>query len=424
MKSLWNDADAQAWIDSAQKDPAAIDLALRVYTSRLIGQEADLVLHGGGNTSVKSRRKDATGVERDVIHVKGSGWDLSSIEGPGLPAMWLDPLLTARDVPNMSDDEMVPFLRAQMLDQSGPNPSVEALLHAFLPAKYVDHTHSCAALAIADQPNAAELARDLFGSTLCVIPYVMPGFKLSHAADRIFQTEGRETGGLFLVNHGLFSHGDDARSSYERIIRYTSMCEDFLDRHGATLMPEETDTFIENPDNHTAVATLRTALSRWDFFGAKGPALDLRISKANSRFLALPDLEEVSARGTATPDHVIRIKPRPMLGFASFDTTDWDRAVKGYADWYEGYFNRHAPLAEEPKTMLDPLPRVALIRGLGIVGIGRNAKEAGIAADLAEQNARIIVSAEALGKFKPLNEAQMFEMEYWSLEQAKLKKAA
>ncbi len=424
MKSLWNDAEAQKWIKGAGSNPADIDLALRVYTSRLIGQETDLVLHGGGNTSVKTRRMAADGSERDVIHVKGSGWDLETIEGPGLPGMWLDPLLTARDVPNMTDQEMVVFLRDEMLDQSEPTPSVEALLHAFLPAKFVDHTHSCAALAIANQPNATELSKQIFGDELCVVSYVMPGFKLSHEADRIFQDQGLGSKGMFLVNHGLFSFSDTARTSYERMIRYTDACEKFLDRMGARLMPEETATTVTNPGDHASVTALRDALSTWSFFGSDGPILDLRRGKANDTYLALDNLEEISARGTATPDHVIRIKPRPIIGSEKFAKADWMKAVMDYADWYGAYFNRNAPHAEETKTMLDPLPRVALVQGLGIIGIGRNAKEAAIAADLAEQNARIILSAEAFGRFTPINERDLFDMEYWSLEQAKLKKTA
>lgn len=420
MKSLWDDKEAERLRKAAGDDPAAQDLAMRVYTSRLIGQEADLVLHGGGNTSVKTRRRDEAGVERDVIHVKGSGWDLATIEGPGLPAMWLEPLLQARSTATMADEEMVSFLRREMLDQSGPNPSVEALLHAFLPAKFVDHTHSCAALAIANQPNAAEIAREIFGDELCLVPYVMPGFKLSHAADQIFSQDGAGTSGQFLVNHGLFSFGEDARTSYERILRYTTMCEEYLTAKGAGLMPEEAGTVQHDPDAHAAVAALREALGEWEIF-ADNLALDLRCGEATSRFLALDGLAEITARGTATPDHVIRIKPRPVIGEAAYGVQEWRDAIQSFASWYADYFNRNAPLAEEPKTMLDPLPRVALIRGLGIVGIGRSAKEARVAADLAEQTARIVLSAEGIGRFTPLNERDLFDMEYWSLEQAKLK---
>ncbi|WP_460275041.1 class II aldolase/adducin family protein [Celeribacter sp. ULVN23_4] len=423
MKSLWDEAEAERLRRAAGDDPAEQDLAMRVYTSQLIGQEPDLVLHGGGNTSVKTRRRDESGAEHDVIHVKGSGWDLATIEGPGLPAMWLDPLLEARKTATMSDEEMVAFLRREMLDQSGPNPSVEALLHAFLPAKFVDHTHSCAALAIANQPDAAERAREIFGDELSIVPYVMPGFKLSHAADQIHVQEGAGTSGQFLVNHGLFSFGDDARTSYERILRYTTMCEEYLAAKGAALLPEEVGTKAQDPEAHPSVAALRDALKEWGFF-ADNLALDLRLSDANDRFLALEGLAEITGRGTATPDHVIRIKPRPVIGEATFGVEDWRAAIKDFAAWYEAYFNRNAPHADEPKTMLDPLPRVALIRGLGIVGIGRTPKEAGVAADLAEQTARIVLAAEGIGRFTPLNERDLFDMEYWSLEQAKLKPKA
>lgn len=422
MKSVWNDTEAQQWIDAVQGTEADRDLSLRVYTSQLIGKEADLVLHGGGNTSVKTQRPDAEGVLRDVIHVKGSGWDLATIEAPGLPAMWLDALLEARKTDTMGDGEMVAFLRREMLDQSGPNASVEALLHAFLPAKFVDHTHSCAALAIANQPNAEEIAREIFGDELCYVPYVMPGFKLSHEADKIFTRDGAGTSGMFLVNHGLFSFGDDARTSYERIIRYTTMCETYLAKNGGALLPEEVGTIVSDPDQHPAVAALRQALSETEYF-SEGLAIDLRCGVANDSYLALADLEEISGRGTATPDHVIRIKPRPVIGEARFGAEDWHKAIRSFADWYETYFNRNAPHAEEPKTMLDPLPRVALIKGLGIIGIGRTAKDACVAADLAEQTSRIVLSAESIGRFTPLGERDLFDMEYWSLEQAKLKAA-
>lgn len=420
MQSRWDDAEAARIESAAGEDPADRALALRVYSSQLIGQEPDLVLHGGGNTSVKVQRRDGLGELRDVIHVKGSGWDLVTIEAPGLPGMWLDPLLKARGIPDMGDEEMVRFLRAEMLDQSGPTPSVEALMHAFLPGKVVDHTHSAATLALANQPDAADIAKRIYGERLCLVPYVMPGFALSHAADRIFSRDGARSEGMFLVNHGLFSFGEDARTSYERILRFTTECEDFLVANGAQLAGPESGTRGSNlPGEARALADALAANAPF----ADGLHVDLRSSPAIDRFLALPDLAEISARGTVTPDHVIRIKPRPVLGAAGFSSGDWDRALRDYADWYEAYFNRNAARATEPKTMLDPMPRVALIPGVGIVGIGRNAKEAGIAADLAEQSARVIWSAERFGRFTPLGEADLFDMEYWSLEQAKLRKA-
>jgi rhamnose utilization protein RhaD (predicted bifunctional aldolase and dehydrogenase) len=309
-----------------------------------------------------------------------------------------------------------------MLDPSGPTPSVETLLHAFLPARYVDHTHSAAALAIANQPNAAELSRQIFGDRLVVVPYVMPGFDLAIAADHCFRDADGKGEGLFLVNHGLFAFHDDPRLSYERIIALTTACEEFLASRGAALAPAEPTMIADEALRDRVLAALGVALRRHPVFAA-GPAFDVRATGSIEKFLALPDFAEIVGRGTVTPDHVIRLKPKPLIGESGFSTEDWARAIDAFAADYAAYFERNAPRADEPKIMLDPMPRVALVRGLGLVGIGRNAKEAGICADLAEQAVRVMLSAERLGRFTPIGERDLFDMEYWSLEQAKLKVA-
>lgn len=416
MQSLWNDKDAAARVEEAGADQAARDLALRVYTSRLIGHEPDLVLHGGGNTSVKVERDG-----RRVINVKGSGWDLGTIEAAGLPALLLAPLLEVRkDGKRLSDPEMVALLRRNMLDASGPNPSVETLLHAFLPAKFVDHTHSAAALAIANQPNAAELAREIFGKRLAVVAYVMPGFDLAIASADVFDEADKDCEGLFLVNHGLFSFHDDPRVSYERIIGFTSECEAFLARSGAALLPAEASRTPDATTSGQVLERLGSALKKDETF-ASGIAFDVRCNSSIDAFLGLSNFVEVAGRGTVTPDHVIRLKPKPMVGKSAYSVEDWEGAVDAFARDYKAYFNRHAPQADEAKTMLDPMPRLVLVQGLGVVGVGRDAKEAKICADLAEQAVRVMLSAEKLGRFTPISERELFDMEYWSLEQAKLK---
>ena len=417
MRSLWNDAEAAARTAAAGAGPAARDLALRVYTSRLIGQEPDLVLHGGGNTSVKIDGQDGR-----VINVKGSGWDLGTIEAPGLPALKLAPLLEARKGRRLSDPEMVTLLRRNMLDASGPNPSVETLLHAFLPAKYFDHTHSAAALAIANQPDAAELARTVYAKRLAVVPYVMPGYDLAITAAAIFDEQDDGCEGLFLVNHGLFSFHDDPRVSYERILGFTTECEDFLARNGAALPPAEPTRTPDPAVSGPVLEGLGSALRR-DAAFASSIAFDVRANSSIDAFLALSDFAEVAGRGTVTPDHVIRLKPKPLVGQAAYSAREWSRAVDSFAQDYAAYFDRHASQADEPKTMLDAMPRLVLVEGLGIVGIGRNAKDAKICADLAEQAVRVMLSAERLGRFAPIGERDLFNMEYWSLEQTKLKAA-
>src|SRR5882672_6605572 len=227
MKSRWRDDEAEAMVTRYAQQGIGRDLALRVYTSRLLGQDPLLVLHGGGNTSVKTRAEDLSGEEVDVLCVKGSGWDMGNIEPAGLPAVRLEPIRRLRALDALADEDMVNFQRINLLDASAPNPSVETLLHAFLPHKFVDHTHSTAVLALTDQPDGEALSRDVFGKRVGYVPYIMPGFGLAKAAAEVFDADpGVE--GLILVKHGIFSFGADARQSYERMIALVTMAEERL----------------------------------------------------------------------------------------------------------------------------------------------------------------------------------------------------
>jgi rhamnose utilization protein RhaD (predicted bifunctional aldolase and dehydrogenase) len=409
MDSRWSDAEAEQHAAEAEARRLPADLGLRIYTSRLIGADPDLVLHGGGNTSVKIDPDQPHG----VIHVKGSGWDLDSIDAPGLPAMRLAPLLEARGGPPMSDDAMVAFQRAQLVDPSSPNPSVETLLHAFLPARFVDHSHATAILALADQENMSGLVDRLFEGRLAFVPYVMPGFDLAIVGDRVFR--GRpDVEGLWLEKHGIFTFADNARESYERMIRFVSVAEAELARRGARVGgPEASDRALPK----ALAGAISAALRERGRLGSE-PSLDFRSTPSIRAYLARPDLAELAARGTATPDHVIRLKPFPLL--IGENTVALGEALERYDRDYSAYFQRHAPTASEPKTMLDPLPRAILVPGLGIVGLGRSPKDARIVADLWEQTARIVLAAESWGRFSPISERELFDMEYWSLEQAKL----
>lgn len=418
MKSTWNDAEADALTHGL--DGAERDLALRVYTSRLIGVDPDLVLHGGGNTSAKSVMS-IDGEDVPVIFIKGSGWDLGTIEGPGLPAVRLEPLLEKRSVDKMDDREMVRFLRENLIDPKAPTPSVEALLHAFLPAKFVDHTHATASLVLANQPDAAEIARKIFGPEIAIVPYVMPGFDLSIAGDRVFADAPEGTIGLFLVNHGLFTLGEDARTAYERMIYYNTLCEEHLAARGIALPGPEASSG-PNDASSAFEERLREAFSKVGGLFADGKvAMDFRATPSILAYSQLPTLASVSARGTATPDHVIRIKPFPLIAPADADVDALVALLEDFAQRYKAYFERNAPRAAEEKIMLDTLPRIVIVPGLGLFGMGSDAKAADIAADLGEQTARIVLAAEAYGRFSPISEPDLFDMEYWSLEQAKLK---
>lgn len=427
MKSLWSDEDARAMVRRYEERAVARDVALRVYTSRLLGAEPRLVQHGGGNTSVKTVDADLFGDSCEVIRVKGSGWDLATIEPQGLPALRLEPLRKLVGLERLGDEEMVGAQRAQLLDQAAPNPSVETLLHAFLPHAYVDHTHAAAVLAVVDQPDGEDRCLEIWGDRAPVVPYVMPGFALAKAAAEV-QRRHPSSHGLVLLKHGIFSYGEDARESYERMIELVTMAEKHIEerrvRHfvAADLPERLLDAAAAAPMLRGAVATPVDASE-----GLHRPrVLDFRTSEAVLRYVNGRELSRYSQVGVATPDHVIRTKCWPLLVPAP-DARDPEAfgvaaraAVADFVRRQHEYFLRHSAAASERKTELDPTPRVVLVPGLGLFGVGRSTREAGIAADLAETTIEVIAAAESIGTYEPVSEAQMFEIEYWSLEQAKL----
>jgi len=415
MQNRWNDAEADHFVRSAGANEADQLLALRVYSSRLIGSDPDLVLHGGGNTSVKVERNG-----QNVLHVKGSGWDLETIEAPGLPAVALAPLLEARHGGRLSDPAMVAFLRANLLEPSAPTPSVETLLHAFVPARFVDHSHAIAVLALANQPDAAAIGERLYSGRVAVVPYVMPGFDLSIESARV-REQHPDSIGLWLVNHGLFTWGDTAEVSYQRMIELVSVAEEELARAGAAIPDEVSGPQTSNTGGPFA-ERLAEVLSRHDAF-RDGVTLDLRDDENVRAYVDRPDIVSLASRGTLTPDHVIRTKPFPLIVKPEDGRESLEAALVEFIARYTAYFDRNVRQATEPKTMLDPLPRVVLVPGLGLFGIGRKEKEARIVADLAAQTARVVPAAERYGRYQPLSEDRLFEMEYWSLEQAKLSAA-
>jgi rhamnose utilization protein RhaD (predicted bifunctional aldolase and dehydrogenase)/NAD(P)-dependent dehydrogenase (short-subunit alcohol dehydrogenase family) len=409
------------------------DLARRVHTSRLLGAEPALVLHGGGNTSAKGTARDVFGDEVEVLWVKGSGSDLAAIGPLGFPACRLAPLRRLCELSQLSDEAMVRELRASMLDPSSPTPSVEALLHALLPAKFVDHTHADAVLSLVDTPDSERLVRDVFGGEALFLPYVMPGFVLARAVRDLLKREGEARHGaplpsvLVLDKHGIFTWGDTAEASYERMIEAVTRVEQYLE---AKLGPWPTVASSEGATPSTALAaaaralpTLRGALAERS---GRNWVLTLRASERILSEVARSHAERVLTSGTATPDHVIRTKPWPLVlpaDFAHLDDADrlaTARAALGaYEAHYATYFDRwsHAELKR-----LDPHPRVMVLPGVGLVAAGANAKETRVALDLAEHTLDVAFRAEALGGYQPASERDLFDLEYWSLEQAKLGK--
>jgi rhamnose utilization protein RhaD (predicted bifunctional aldolase and dehydrogenase)/NAD(P)-dependent dehydrogenase (short-subunit alcohol dehydrogenase family) len=427
MQSLWSDADAERLVERYAQHGVGRDLALRVYTSRLLGGEPKLVLHGGGNTSVKTTVKDLLDEEVEVLCVKGSGWDMAAIEPAGLPAVSLAPLRKLRQRAVLADEEMVRLQRANLIDPGAPNPSVETLLHAFLPHKYVDHTHSTSVLSLTDQPDAAERCADLYGGRLGLVPYIMPGFQLAKKAAEVFDDDPAVEG-LVLLKHGIFTFGETAQEAYERMIAAVSLAEERLTRRRATVFAG-----VRLPAAVAGAAEvapiLRGACAIADPSGSgafKRFVLEFRSNPAVLDYVNGAELRRYGQAGVATPDHTIRTKnyplivPAPEPGKLQMFKTAAHAAVDTFVAEYHAYFARHNARQEVPKRELDPMPRVILVPGLGLFGLGRSARDARIAADIAEATIETVTDAEAVGRFESISEADLFDIEYWSLEQAKL----
>ncbi len=430
MHSLWSDGDAQQFVDRYANGGVGPDLALRVYTSRLLGQDPKLVLHGGGNTSVKTVVRDLLDEEAEVLCVKGSGWDMAAIEPAGLPAVRLAPLRKLRARKTLADEEMVRVQRANLIDPGAPNPSVETLLHAFLPHKYVDHTHSTAVLSLADQPDAAERCADLYGDRMGLVPYIMPGFLLAKAAAEVFD-ENPEVEGLVLLKHGIFTFGDSAREAYERMVAAVSLAEDQLVRRRRTVFPSaRLPAAIAGIAEVAPILRGACAIASPNVGGAyKRFILEFRSGPAVLDYVNGAELGRYSQAGVATPDHTIRTKNYPLIvpppeagGLDAFKTSVRE-AVDRFTTDYHAYFARHNARQADPKRELDPIPRVVLVPGLGLFGLGGNARDARVAADIAQSTIETITDAEAIGRFESVSEADLFDIEYWSLEQAKLGQA-
>jgi rhamnose utilization protein RhaD (predicted bifunctional aldolase and dehydrogenase)/NAD(P)-dependent dehydrogenase (short-subunit alcohol dehydrogenase family) len=426
MKSGWVEQDAQALVAQGAKSGIDRELALRIYTTRLLGGDPKLVLHGGGNTSLKARICDRFGEEVEILRIKASGAEMAAIKAEGFPAIRLAPMRKLRALEAIADADLVAIERANLIDPAAPNPSVEIMLHAFLPHKFIDHTHARAVLRIIDQPDGEERCAAAFGGRLAFVPYLMPGFGLAKKAIEIFERT-KPSVGLILSKHGIVTFGENAREAYERMIEMVTLAEDFIERNSKSVAIARRQRDIAPVE---AVAPIvRGACSQKDekTEGAwRRLVLEFRGRDAVRDFLDSVDLDRVSQAGVATPDHTIRTKnwplvlPHPEAG----KLDDFARAARDAADkfaaHYHDYFERHNRRVGGIKRELDPLPRVVLVPGLGLFGLGRTKHDAAITADIAEEWAAVVGDAERIGRFESISEAEMFDCEYWPLEQAKL----
>jgi rhamnose utilization protein RhaD (predicted bifunctional aldolase and dehydrogenase)/NAD(P)-dependent dehydrogenase (short-subunit alcohol dehydrogenase family) len=395
---------------SAQAAEFPGELGQRVYSSRLIGAEPSLVLHGGGNTSVKVLERNIFGEDEPVLRIKGSGWDLAAIEPAGFSPCRMAHLLRLAGLDSLTDLRMAAELRGCMTNSSAPMPSVEAILHAILPARFVDHTHADALIAVSNTPGGEDRIREIYGERVVVVPYVMPGFKLARACARRLPHEvSPRTTGIVLMSHGLISFGATAEESYGRMIELATLAEEYLAGRKAWRI-EWPELPMPSRPLRTELAAFRRDISR----GMGAPAILVTGCDAQGLgFARRADVAILSQQGPATPDHVIRTKRLPLVG----------RDMAPFRAAYERYFEEGAAGADPRPAMLDPAPRVILDPEWGLVAAGRTAADAAIASDLYRHTIDIILRATALGGWRALPARDIFDCEYWDLEQAKLRRS-
>lgn len=402
MKNRWDKT-------AAQQLPAGDDVALRVYTSNLLGQESDLVLHGGGNTSVKGQITDLFDESVDVLYVKGSGWDLSSIEAAGFPAVRMPHLLRLGELESLSDSDMMRQLRLGLLDPSAPTPSVEAILHALIPLKFVDHSHADAVVTISNTPDGEAQLKELYGDEVLILPYIMPGFILARqVAEAARGVDWARLKGIVLMHHGIFTFAEDGKTSYDNMIELVSKAEEYLAEHARDCQAEAHYELKE--EDCLQLAQLRRSAGK--LFG--GPVLMRTDTSARaSGFAGLANAAELATRGPLTPDHTIHAK-----AFAAIFNADLQEGLENFVNRYQAYFAANSSAQHQ---CLDCMPRYGVWADKALFYFAANIKRLGIVADITEHTVAAIQNAEAFAQWQALPEKDLFAVEYWELEQAKLK---
>ncbi len=396
MQNRWNETHA------AQ---CKTELELRAYSSRLLGEDSSLVLAGGGNTSVKLSAENTFGEMLEVLWVKGSGGSLKTITPHGFAPVSLKHLQKLSNLETLSDIQMMREFRLALLEPDAPFPSVETILHAILPHKWVDHTHADALVTITNTPNSESRVREMYSDAVIVVPYVMPGFGLAQACKKSYERQiSSETIGMVLMNHGLFTWGDTAKESYDRMIELVARAEDYLEQHNAWDIP--TPKLEKVPSTRLQIAQLRFEISH-----VAKQAMIVSKLEQDYGFSQRKNLEDVAVRGVATVDHASWIKPKPMIG----------RDVPTFSEAYKNYFETHSKSRE---TMLDAAPRVVIDTELGVLTAGKTVKDAQTSSVIFEHTIQMIERAERLERWTPLGEEKLFEFEYWALQQAKFKRSS
>ena len=433
MKNRWSEAGAREARERWAEDHGD-DFALRLYTARLIGEDTALVLHGGGNVSLKGAVHTVMGDEVEAIYVKASGSNLASLTPEQLPAMDLTFLRRLRTLERLDDDEMVNQFRTHLFEASAPTPSIETLVHAFLPHRFIDHSHAGAILTLTNQPEGAKLIRDALGDRVAVLPYIRPGFELAKACADVNEAHPNIEG-IVLLFHGLITFADDARTSYERHIALVDTCEQFISSRAAGFSPHEprpasgSAKAKEQPNElATRVAPILRGLLARSTGDEDHPyarsILEWRPSDVVFKFMARPDAKTLVDAGPLTGDHIIRTKPKPLL----IDQPQWsdeaalrsqlEQAIQTYRQDYDAYAARHGSSAAGDDW--DSYPIVVLLPEAGMFCQGLTKRDACIAADIAEHTLEVKADAQAVGRYDGLSEQHVHDMEFRAIQRAKL----
>lgn len=448
MQNLWEEAAFRAAVEELNVDgELPRELAELAYASRLLGRESRLVMHGGGNTSVKSQLTDVLGNRVAVLYIKGSGVDLGGVTVHDFTPVRIEPmqkllrmilsgsLCSEEELKRFSNRELKSFLYLNLFSltdhmvRSGLTPSIETLLHAFLPHRYIYHTHSQALLTLSNQPDGERLCRDVFGKRFGIVPYMRPGLELALSAQRIYAADS-DVEGLVLLKHGLVTFGESSKEAYDRMILAVTEIEDRIRQAGRRTFPS-----VTLPDSLLPAAKVAPVV-RGACVVEKSPGsrdydsfiLDFRTSSTILEYVNSSDLRSLASKGAMTPDFIIRTKNLPLV-VPPPDAADAEgfkqgvlRAVADYKEAYTAYFEAEKRRSGMNVEMLDPLPRVVLVPGLGLFGLGRSLRDARINADIAEVSAEALMQAESVGSFESIGDADVFGIEYWEMEQAKVRK--
>jgi rhamnose utilization protein RhaD (predicted bifunctional aldolase and dehydrogenase) len=389
MKNLWTAEEASNYKS---------DLELRVFSSNLLGRSDELVLHGGGNTSVKSMVDG-----EEILLVKGSGWDLVSIKAEGFSPVKMSTLLEMAALDELSDTDMVSGQKAAMTDKTAPNPSVEAILHALIPFKVVDHTHADAVVTISNSVDGENHIASLVPNFL-IVPYIMPGFILAHEIfkmTRDFDWDACE--GIILHNHGIFTFDDDAKRSYDKMIEAISTAEEFLFTNAHLTFDKIEPTAFD-------IDSLKELVEK-----EKGCEIFMKVNQTPLalHYASQEHLYMKATRGVLTPEHIIRTKRVPLIV-----NENLEEAIPKYMAEYKAYFEQYST----DEIMLNPAPNYAVIKNFGVVMFGKSEKESNVLNDVIEHTMMAVLRADKLGGYESISLKDSFEMEYWELEQAKLRK--